>query len=86
MSKFISSVFKKKDLVVLKEDLVSEVYSKTFTKGHEFRVIDITPSGLVIEDNDGYRLMDVGFLRFEVSKARGDYMSNDSYAWEGYRR
>lgn len=86
MSKYISSIFKKKDIVVLKEDLISEVYDKTFTKGHEFRVIDITTSGLVIEDDNGYRLMDVGFLRFEVSKPRGNYMSNDSYAWEGYRR
>lgn len=81
MSKYISSVFKKDDYVKLLEDLHSCHYDRTFTKGTEFHVVDIQPSGLIIENEDGLRLMNVGFMRFEVSRDRGDYLSNDGYGW-----
>lgn len=77
----ILSGFKEQDLVVCKEDIYSIVYDRVFGKGHEFEVITISPMGLTIEDRDGYRLRDMGFLRFEVKMARGDYRKNNSNDW-----
>jgi len=85
MSNLISKTYKPEDVVRALEDIYSPVYDKVFKKGHEFVVISVLPLGLTIEDEDGFRLTSMGFMRFEVDETRGNYRDNHSSGWFSYR-
>lgn len=80
-----SNKFKTQDQVKCTEDIHSEVYKKTFQKGHEFWVKGIEKNGLILEDKEGFLLKNVGFKRFEVTHARGDYLVNQNSGWHSNR-
>lgn len=84
--KTISNKFKVQDEVKCTEDIHSTVYNLTFREGHLFYILGMEKSGLVIEDEDGFLLKNVGFERFEVTHARGDYLQNNNSGWYSNRR
>lgn len=81
-----SNRFKVQDKVRCTEDIFSDVYDKEFKKNHEFWVKGIERKGLILEDDDGFLLKNVGFMRFEVTEERGNYLDNNNGGWYSNRR
>lgn len=80
-----SNKFRIDDKVRCTEDIFSDVYNKNFKQNHEFMVKGLESRGLILEDEDGYLLKNVGFMRFEVVQERGDYLENNNSGWRSDR-
>lgn len=80
-----SNTFRIGDKVRCTEDIFSDVYNINFKQNHEFMVKGLETRGLILEDEKGYLLKNVGFKRFEVVQERGDYLENNNGGWRSDR-